>query len=162
MKTKNSPISKGNAIFLLLAGLFMGTVFTFGMHYWNAPIDQKDAIHKEATFDSYKEKTGKRNSTKEICVYFLDSEQLYIDGECVNDLLRNELSVIDAGTKVALMIHPNSDTILDMRVNGNIILEYYDVQEKLSAEKDTFLVLGIILYAMALYGLVNLIPKRKE
>lgn len=162
MKRRKKNISRGEALFLVIAGLFIGTVFTFGMQYWNANIDQKDAIHKRAIFDSYKERFGRRNSTRGIDVYFLDCEQLYIDSECVDETLRDELSNIDSGTRVVLMIHPNSDTILDMRVDEKVILEFYDVQEKLGTEKDGFFVLGLILYAMALYGLTNLIPKRKK
>lgn len=159
-KSNKSSISKGQALFLLLAGLFMGTIFTFGMHYWNAPVERANAIQKEAAFDYYKEDFSKHN-TRGISVYFIDCEQLYIDGECVNDQLRKDLADISAGTKVELMIHPNSDTILDMRVQNQVILDFDDVQEKLSGENKIFFVLGILCYAIALGGLWQLIPKKQ-
>lgn len=52
-------ISKGEAWFLLIAGLIMGTVFSFGMQYWNAPIAREEAIHTTAVFSSYKEQLNR-------------------------------------------------------------------------------------------------------
>lgn len=161
MKKRNVRISRGEALFLVIIGLFMGTVFIFGNQYWNAEVAQKDMIRKEVTFTSYKETFGKRHTTKGIYIYFSDCEQLYIDGVCVNDKLRTDLRSIKSGTKVTLMIHPNSDTILDMRVDGYVILEFNNVQDKLSTEKDGFFVLGLMLYVIAAYGVTNLIPRRK-
>ena len=40
---KSKRMTTGEAIFLLIAGLILGTVFTFGMKYSNAPITQKKA-----------------------------------------------------------------------------------------------------------------------
>ena len=40
---KRDPMPLGLAIFLLIAGLFLGSVFTFGMQYWNSEVHEKIA-----------------------------------------------------------------------------------------------------------------------
>ena len=134
MKKRKKRISKGEALLLVIIGLFLGTVFTFGNQYWNADVKQSDAIKKEAIFDSYKETFGKRHSTKGIYVYFFDCDQLYIDATCVNEKVRADLNNIESGTGVTLVIHPNSDTILDMRIGEYVILEFDNTMDKIKKE----------------------------
>ena len=55
MKSKKA-ITTMDAWFLLIAGLFLGTVFTFGMQYWNAPVARDDAIPATVVFSSYTER----------------------------------------------------------------------------------------------------------
>ena len=64
-------MAKGDAWFLLIAGLIMGTVFTFGMQYWNAPISQEEAICTTAVYTSYTEQL-ERGHVKEMIVRFED------------------------------------------------------------------------------------------
>ncbi len=114
MKKKNT-MTKLEAWILLIGGLIMGTVFTFGMQYWNAPIAQEDAVHTIAVFSSYVERKDDGH-VKEIIVRFEDHEQRYIDGVCINEKLRSDMRTIAPGTELSLMIHPNANTILDLRV----------------------------------------------
>ena len=37
---RTKKATKGEAVFLLVAGLIIGTVFTFGVRYWNVPITE--------------------------------------------------------------------------------------------------------------------------
>lgn len=162
MKKRKNKISRGESLLLVIIGLFLGTVFTFGNQYWNADVKQSDTVQKEAIFASYREIFGKGYNTKGIYVYFLDYDQLYIDGTCVNEKLRADLNDIEPGTRVTLMLHPNSDTILDMRIEEYVILEFDTTQDKINKESDAFFVMGLIHYAMAIYGIANLIPRRKR
>lgn len=162
VKKRKKRISKGEALLLVIIGLFLGTVFTFGNQYWNADVKQSDAIKKEAIFDSYKETFGKRHSTKGIYVYFFDCDQLYIDATCVNEKVRADLNNIESGTGVTLVIHPNSDTILDMRIGEYVILEFDNTMDKIKKEMNAFFVMGLMLYAMGVYGLINLISRCKR
>ena len=41
---KRDPMPLGLAVFTLIAGLFFGSLFTFGMHYWN-----REATREECT-----------------------------------------------------------------------------------------------------------------
>ena len=48
---RTKKATKGEAVFLLVAGLIIGTVFTFGVRYWNAPITEDEAQLVTGRFD---------------------------------------------------------------------------------------------------------------
>ena len=160
MKSKKA-MTKMEAWFLLIAGLFLGTVFTFGMQYWNAPVARGDAIHATVVFSSYTE-SRRDGHVKEIIVRFEDHEQLYIDGSCINEQVRNGLDTIAPGMKVDLLIHPNSNTILDFRMGNSVVLEFENTSEKLASEATGFGGLGLFLYILAAYGLFNLVFQKRR
>ena len=151
MMKKSRKMTKAEAIFLLIAGLIMGTVFTFGMQYWNAPIKYDEAQEVNATFSSYEE-TKRSGHVQEIILRFDDHEQLCIDGVCINNDLRSLISKITPGTTLEMMIHPNSNTVLDLEIGTVKILEFHDSVQKLSSEASGFMYLGIFCYVMALMG----------
>ena len=160
MKSKKTMTTM-EAWFLLIAGLFMGTVFTFGMQYWNAPVTQEDAIHATVVYSSYTE-SRRDGHVKEIIVRFEDHDQLYIDGSCINEQVRDGLETIAPGMKVDLMIHPNSNTILDFRMGNSVVLEFEDTSAKLTNEAKGFAGLGVFLYILAAYGLYNLAFRKRR
>lgn len=161
MKRTKNTLTKGQAVFLLVVGLLLGTVFVFGMQYWNSSVKQEDAIHTEAIFLSHKERFRNGHS-KGIDCFFSDYEQLYIDGSCVTSELKEALDLLSPNTKTTLIIHPNADTVLEMSANGNTLLEFQEVQRKLSAEKNEFLILGLFCYTLSLYAFFHLILHRKQ
>ena len=122
MKDKKS-MARAEAWFLLIAGLIMGTVFTFDMQYWNAPITQEEAVCITVVFESYTEQKG-RGHVKEIILRFEDYEQLYVDGVCVTEELRNSIHGLAPGTPLTLMVHPNSKTIMDLKVGNLVLLDF--------------------------------------
>ena len=160
MKSKKTMTTM-EAWFLLIAGLFMGTVFTFGMQYWNAPVTQEDAIHATVVYSSYTE-SRRDGHVKEIIVRFEDHDQLYIDGSCINEQVWNGLDTIAPGMKVDLLIHPNSNTILDFRMGNSVVLEFENTSEKLASEATGFGGLGLFLYILAAYGLFNLVFQKRR
>lgn len=54
VNTKNMS-KKTQAWICIIFGLIVGTVFTFGMQYWNSPITKDEARYSEAIFSFYKE-----------------------------------------------------------------------------------------------------------
>ena len=160
MKSKKT-MTKVEAWFLLIAGVFMGTVFTFGMQYWNAPVTQEDTIHTTAVFSSYAA-DRREGHVKEIIVRFEDHEQLCIDGSCINEQVWDGLDTIAPGMEVELMIHPNSNTILDFRMGNSVVLEFENTSEILASEATGFFGLGLFLYILAAYGLFNLVFQKRR
>lgn len=155
-------MTKGEAVFLLIAGLILGTVFTFGMKYWNAPVAQDEAQHISAVFSSAKVHLRRLNRVQEIIVCFEDHEQLYIDGACVDSELTDAVFGIDPGTAVEMVVSPNSDTILEMKAGTTKLLEYHDSVQKLSAEASEFMWLGVFCYMMALIGAGYLVLSKQK
>ena len=158
---KGPPMSRGEAWFLLIVGLFVGTIFTFGMQFWNAPIAEQDAITDTAIFASYDVRHGKSGSTMEIIVRFEDRNQLYIDGVCVIDALTNQLKAIQQGDEVMLTIHPNSNTILELQYGNLTLLEFDQTTKKLTNEATGFIGLGILCYLAAIAGLLRILKRKR-
>lgn len=160
MKNKKS-MAKGDAWFLLIAGLIMGTVFTFGMQYWNAPISQEEAICTTAVYTSYTEQL-KRGHVKEMIVRFEDHEELYIDGVCINEELRDRIHNLEPGTELSLIVHPNSNTIMELQIGNSVLLEFQNSYEKMASEATGFVGLGLFCYVLSACGLISLLFKKKR
>ena len=157
---KALKMTRVEAWFLLIAGLLVGTIFTFGMQYWNAPIAERDAITDAAIFASYDIRHGRSGSTKEVIVRFEDRDQLYIDGVCASSALINQLKMLQKGDEVMLTIHPNSNTILELELGNLTLLEFDQTTKKLTNEATGFGVLGMLCYSAALTALVQLMQLR--
>ena len=160
MKSKR-PMAKGEAWFLLIAGFIMGTVFTFGMQYWNAPVTKEESIHATAIYESYTTQR-EQGRVKEIIVRFKDHEQLYIDGTCINDRLLNSIDSLVPGTELSMIVHPNSNTILELHADNQVLLEFQNTSEKLTGEATGFMGLGLFCYVLSACGLISLLFRKRR
>ena len=148
------------AILFLVVGLILGTVFTFGQQYWDAPIDREDAISVEAEYHSYTRKflhpeshdVGIKCKTENPKYV-----EYYIDASCVTYDILDFVHNLERGTTLEMLIHPNSGTILSLTVNGEEILNFDEVHNNLDFSNIGFLCLGIFMYALAVCGAVRLI-----
>lgn len=159
MKSKRRPIPE--SLFLLIAGLGLGIVFTFGIQRWNAPISRGEAIEATAAIRSIEAQYGRRHHLKEIRIEFEDHDPLTIDGSCVDSELLELLRQLPGGTVVEMSIHPESDLILEMQASNISFLEFEQSIERLRSESSAFMYLGMFCFAVALFGLINLCTKRK-
>ena len=160
MKRK-ATVTKGEAWFLLIAGFIMGTVFTFGMQYWNAPVTKEESIHTTAIYESYATQR-EQGHVKEIIVRFKDHEQLYIDGVCINDKLLRSIDNLAPGIEMAMIVHPNSNTILELHADNQVLLEFQNTSEMLTGEATGFMGLGLFCYVLSACGLINLLFRKRR
>ena len=156
-KCKKS-ISKGSAVFLIVAGILLGTVFTVGMCYWTKPIEKADAIRVDATFTSY-QKHYHRHNLSSLTLCFSDHESLSIDNACFTSDVLNHIENMTLGTVLELYVHPNSNTVLEMVCGGKVILDFNQAERRLTTKRVSFLILGIFMYAEAVFGVVKLLNK---
>lgn len=157
---KPERIPKMAAWFFVIVGIIMGTVFSFGMQYWESSVSKEEAIYTEAEFSSYKIIYGQRHSVKEVRIDLIDREPLFIDGTCCSQMVLEKLKHIKPGSALHMYVHPNSSTLLEIYDGSTAILMFDDTVEKLASEVSDFLFLGIFMYLIAAYGLLKL--KRKE
>ena len=152
---KRDPMPLGLAIFLLIAGLFLGSIFTFGMQYWNSEVTREDCTLIDTQFVSYKEiRQPKRPmEIKEIAVDCVNNERYFIDGVSINSDLRNSLSELSKHQKIYILIHPNSNTIVEFSTENGTILTFNETIHKLGREATGFLFLGLFMYFCSLVGL---------
>ena len=164
---KREPMPLSLAILLLTFGLFLGSVFTFGMQYWNSEVTREECTLIDTQFVSYSEIRQLKRSMeiKEIAVDCVNGERYFIDGVSVNTDLQNSLSKLTRQQEIHLLIHPNSNTIVEFSTENGNILDFNKTTRKLGRESTGFLFLGFFLYFCALVGLyyvvLNCIHKRK-
>lgn len=155
---KKSTLSMQQAIFLLIVGLLVGTVFTFGNAYWHADVPREDCRRIETEFLEYKKIYVKRSfKVKEIAIDCSDGERYFIDGVSVNRELQYDVEMLSEGEWISLLIHPNSNTILEFAAKGRLILDFEDTAEKLGKEKIGFIILGAFFYFFASVGLYHIV-----
>ena len=157
----NRPMTKVEAWFLLIAGFIMGTVFTFGMQYWNAPVTKEESIHATAIYESYATQR-EQGRVKEIIVRFKDHEQLYIDGACINDMLLNSIDNLVPGIELSMIVHPKSNTIMELHADNQVLLEFQNTSEKLTGEATGFMGLGLFCYVLSVCGLISLLFRKRR
>ena len=152
---KRDPMPLGLAIFLLIAGLFLGSVFTFGMQYWNSEVTREDCTLIDTQFVSYKEirQLKRPMEIKEIAVDCVNNERYFIDGVSINSDFRNSLSELSKHQKICILIHPNSNTIVEFSTENGTILTFNETIHKLGGEATGFLFLGLFMYFCSLVGL---------
>lgn len=156
---KKVKVSLSSAIGLFVVGIFLGSVFTFGMQYWNASVEHDSCISVETQFISYKNihKLLNKYVIKEIAIDCSNEQRYFIDGVSINSELESELSELEASDNISLLIHPNSDTIVEFRTEDKTILEFEETIEELDSESTGFLFLGIFMYLCSLCGLYYII-----
>lgn len=165
---KRDPMPMGLAIFLLIAGLLLGSVFTFGMQYWNSEVTREECLPIETQFISYTEIRNTKRPAKiqEIAIDCVNDERYFIDGASINTGLSNALSDLSVQQKISLLIHPNSNTIVEFSTENGNILAFDETIRKLSGEATDFLFLGLFMYFCSLVGLYytafHLIKMRKR
>ena len=143
------------AVFFLVVGLLMGSIFTFGMQYWNDEVNREDCHAIETEFLSHKEirRLKRFYKVREISVDCSNGNRYFIDGECVNAELQDDLENLSEGEPITLLIHPNSNTIVAFSTDEAEILNFDDAITQLDHKSTAFLFLGLFLYFCAAIGL---------
>lgn len=152
---------KTQAWICIIVGLIVGTIFTFGMQYWNKPIAKGKAIYTEASFSSYKEnyKYGKVN---EIILHFENHDDLIVDNTCCSQEAVDKIHSLKQGAILKIYYHPNSNKIMEMTCNGNVILQFEESASRLSRNRQGFTALGVLLYFGAVYGVILLVREKRR
>ncbi len=156
-RRRHTPVPISVSVFLLVIGLLLGTVFTVVFQSRNAPVDRWDAIAVDATFESYSIRGVVDERDQVIWLRFSDYENLAIDSSCNTADVRDKLERINEGDTVHLLLHPVSDTILEMRWRGITVLDFDTAQNHLRMSEKGFLALGIFMYFCAVVGVVTLL-----
>ncbi len=143
------------AVILFVAGILLGSVFVFGMQYWNAETTRQSCSLVETQFLSREEirQQGSLTRIKEIAVDCANGRRYFIDGALINTELREALSALSEQDNITLLIHPNSNTIVEFSTDEGELIVFEEAIDKLDGEKTAFLFLGIFLYFCSFMGL---------
>ena len=157
-KQKTSP---GTAVMLLVVGLILGSIFVFGSQYWGEPIQREDAIEISATYEAYEINPGKirKHHIKQIEISIADHSSVYIDGACVSEDVKDGIKELPEGAKLNMLVHPNSDTVWELKHGDKTILSFEESQKDIKSENIGFVVLGVFMYFCAAIGLGSLLTR---
>ena len=156
----NDPMPTGVAVFLIVAGLILGSVFVFGMQYWNADIEREDAVLVSAEFESYRfDRSGRGGNISEIRINLKGHPSFSIDGVCASTDVILEVKKLPKGAVLNMLVHPNSDTIWELKQGAKTILSFEEAREKLEKETIGFAFLGGFMYFCAAYGFGSLFQR---
>ena len=158
---QSKELTEGEKIVTAIIALVLGTIFIFGMGDWTGPVTRAEARDITATFSSFQE-SKKRGDVQEIILRFDDHEQLYIDRTCITEALCEEIEALAPHTVVRMLVHPNSNTVLEMTVGETTLLNLEESVEKLSGEASGFKVLGGVCYVLSIGGLVQVIMSNRK
>lgn len=154
---------KSQLIGIFVIGILLGNVFVFGELHWNATVSREECISKVANYESYDiDYNSKSVSISQMILHFTDYEQQTFDGVSVTDELVDTIENLPIDSKVSMLIHPNSDTILEMTISGEKLIEFDDTMSKIVRERNGFVVLGSILYIFAFTAGIKLITMQKK
>ena len=130
--TNKKPNLKRNNFFLsLFVTTIIAIVFTVLVPYLNAPIEKSEAISVTASFSDYR-KMRSKGVVQSLNLSFHNHMNLRIDRTCINDRLIDELDNIEAYTQVNMLVHPNSNNIMELSYNGKEILNFEYSKNKMS------------------------------
>ena len=151
-------MSMGEAIFLLVAGLLMGTVFTFGTQYWNKAVTREECTSVQTEFLSYEKiYSGKTVHLAEIIIDCSNGERYDVDGVCLSDGFLETVYGMEEGESLSMLIHPNQKKIVELYYEGALLLDFDETVADLGSEANQFAWLGGVLYLPALCGIYRLI-----
>lgn len=149
-KSKKIP-SLYEAVFLLIIGTVLGTVFIFGMSTFREPVKRSDCEKIKTEFIDYK-KIYKRGKVKKIFIECADNEQYFIHYYLIDNELIEDLSELEANEKITLLVHPNRNLIVEFSA-GKKIIRFDEAVNSLKKNDKGFLYLGLFMYFCAAFGL---------
>ena len=158
VNTKNMS-KKTQAWICIIIGLIVGTVFTFGIQYWNSPITKDEATYTEAIFSSYKERY-KDGNVNEMILYFENHDELTIDNTCCSQEVVDKIRSLKEGAIVKIYYHPNSNKIMEMICGGKVIVQFETASSRLAFDRQAFTILGVFMYLCAAFGVIMLIREK--
>ena len=160
-RRKKQEMTFGTAVMLLVVGLILGSIFIFGSQYWGEPIQREDAVEISATYETYEINPGKirKHHIKQIEITLTDHASVYIDGACVSEDVKDEIKALTEGAKLDMLVHPNSDTVWELKHGDKTILSFEESQKDIKNENVGFIILGMFMYFCAAIGLGSLLIK---
>jgi len=161
IKTKD-PLPLSVAVLFLAVGLLMGSIFIFGQSaHWLKPVSREEAVEVSATFRSYRIRSVGGKGNHEVELAFFDRNALVIDTYMGEDML-DAVRSLEEGTMLQMLVHPYTDSVLEMRAGDDIILSFADSHGVLLFDSVGFAIFGAACYALAAFGLGSLIKRRLQ
>ena len=85
-----------------------------------------------------------------------------LEGDVTLISLLQEIEKLDEQSKIIILYHPNSNTIMEMVVNGKELLDFDTTMTKMVNERNGFIFIGCVIYLFVFLSVIELIKIRKK
>ncbi len=156
---KRSAITLGESLFLLIAGLFLGTIFTLSPLYWSARVEVSECPVVETSFSSVRV-FYQRGHLQDAAIDCTDGVRYFTDAAATRESLTEALSRLEPGTPLTLRLHPNSHHLLEILADGQELLSFDWAMDRVERNGKGFWILALFLYAAAAGGALQLYRRK--
>lgn len=140
-------------IIMVLAALvcLMGVFFIFERLFYRE-VEKTECIKYSGAYEEYYD-------DGDVEMVFSTGDTYWVEGECARGKFYERLDKIEKGQVLQLILHPDSESILEMRAGGVELVNFYESQEYMRKDANGFAIFGVILIVASiglfLYGFSN-------
>ena len=162
MNVKTMSLQK--QLFAAIASLIVGSVFVFGMRYWNAQVERDDCEVVTVQLESIEKVRGSSSSDlSSVNLKCTNGSSYYIKGVCVSRSLLSALESLPEGTQLTLTLHPNSEgKVLELSVDGILLLDFDTAVSMLGKNSTAFSYIGLFMYLCSAVLLVDIVQRKRK
>ena len=162
MNVKTMSLQK--QIIVAIASLIVGSVFVFGMRYWNAQVERDDCEVVTVQLESIEKVRGSSSSDlSSVNLKCTNGSSYYIKGVCVSRSLLSALESLPEGTQLTLTLHPNSEgKVLELSADGILLLDFDTAVSKLGKNATAFSYIGLFTYLCSAVLLVDIVQRKRK
>ena len=152
-----TPIQKKAAWYVIIGGIIIGTVFCFGMPYWQGNVDMYETNAVRDYFDEYTINYSTKGNIKNVRVRLTNQESYKIDSSCINGSLLENLQKIKHGSQIDIFLHPRSNYVMQLSTKDNELLSFETSRKQMGEEAIGFVYLGAFMYIMAVICAIKIV-----
>lgn len=127
--------------------IIIGIMMIFVSLYTHHSVEFYEAKHIKAKYLSFEKRWQWSRgglTARYILMYFDDLPFQEIESTLLDEHLEDVIRKLEPGTEVTMIIHPNTNAILDLKVKGKTILNFYDSQKQREKDMIGSTLLGIL------------------
>lgn len=162
MTVKTMSLQK--QLFAAIASLIVGSVFVFGMRYWNAQVERDDCEVVTTQLESIEKVRGSHYShIRYVKIKCTNGSSYNIEDSCMSSSLLSALESLPEGTQLTLTLHPNSEgKVLELSADGILLLDFDTAVFKLGKNSTAFSYLGLFTYLCSAVLLVDIVQRKRK
>lgn len=162
MNVKTMSLQK--QLFAAIASLIVGSVFVFGMRYWNAQVERDDCEVVTTQLESIEKVRGSNYShIRYVKIKCTNGSSYNIEDACMSSSLLSALESLPEGTQLTLTLHPNSEgKVLELSADGTLLLDFDTAVSMLSKNSTAFSYIGLFMYLCSAILLVDIVQRKRK
>lgn len=143
------------AVLMIIFGIFFAYITTNGK-----PVSRAEAIAYVGEFEEYEVSRNYRT------IYFKDGTTHEVYPHTEKQAFQDRMMSMEKGTKLYLLINPNSFCVAELRTETEELLNFEQTQQEVYNYEKGYLAIGIFVVAGGVfclgYGIYSIIHQRKE